>query len=1030
MKKILSLLLMIHLSVVSIAWSPPSDRWTKIPKAEDKVYFQQNCRSSQWSDIIIKNDPSMSPEKCMSLLSQKIPCKPRYIYKEAYQGIAISIRFFHIPMLLYLPCVSQVFFCQDSFLPVRDLTSVSVKASHVWKQLDSNNLSITGNQIKVGMIDTGIDPLHKEFTPIGIGPDSKIKVGKNIVDPSEPMEELAIYPHGTHVGGIIAGKNPDNPLRRGIAPDASLYVFRVFAKNGGLTLSDILAGIEEAIIHDIDVLNISLGFGGKNPIPSIIEGDPFYEAIKNGIRKGIVICSAAGNSGARHKDNPWTLLAPGLFDKVIQPSASDDRMSQIVSIEWNNKTLCTINALLSQHSPPFTESMSNTPVIDCHYGSVEEFENLSVKGKIALISRGPKNKPLSFAEKNRNAKKAGAIGCIIYNDENSVMDVSLLKIQTNNEFIEQEYIPNIAVSGIFAEKMKNYLQLGAQLVFQSQNNAVIADFSSAGPCVSVDQKIFKPDLCFPGKQINSSVQTYIDSNNQVVHPYEDWDGTSMSTAGTSGCIALLKQAHPNWTPEEIKSACMNNADILINPINHEPFPFFNQGAGQLNILQSVNTPAIITPPSFIHNLLKKEDISLDLTIKNQMEKSLNCSFTIEFFHLQNQPSPFTLDTENASISIAPSATINKALTIHHDTHFSQNQYEGVLWVFIQDNGKVVSKLHIPLLFFQNTLVNIPPVIEPISLAPNRMVPGTPCNLSFRLNAGSSVEINQSLTILHHAQQIRIVAVDNRQHVYQEIFYGENLFIGEYSIQWDGKDLNGNMVLPNGLYHLVAEISGSKVNSLTAETLFHRYPLGSFTVTQSSLPNTPVLIISSTSKVLLYETFAIDLILLHAEEVKNVELTITFPKTTLSPISYTIHDEYVDNNSNLPIVFESGRLTLGITARTTLPKKVKLATFLFRAERISNQKEGISIVIKNCTMTDAIQKEILCNAFQPIIVIEKTPILLGDFNQDQSVNEQDYEMLLTHILEDYLSENWIPQFDLNNDLQIDVNDVFIFSKFME
>jgi hypothetical protein len=55
-------------------------------------------------------------------------------------------------------------------------------------------------------------------------------------------------------------------------------------------------------------------------------------------------------------------------------------------------------------------------------------------------------------------------------------------------------------------------------------------------------------------------------------------------------------------------------------------------------------------------------------------------------------------------------------------------------------------------------------------------------------------------------------------------------------------------------------------------------------------------------------------------------------------------------------------------------------------------------------------------------------MLGDFNQDNIVDKQDYEMLLCHISEEYLSENWNPQFDLNNDLHIDVNDVFILSKY--
>lgn len=1011
-----------------MAFLSPSNPWSKITKTEDQVFFLQNCRSSQQIDLIIQTDPSQNPEKWVAQISKEIPFNQRYIYKEAYQGLAIRIRLYHIPMLLDLPFVRQVFFCRDSYAPVRNLVSVSVKADHVWQQLDNDTMPITGDRIKVGMIDTGIDPLHKEFSPTGIGPNSKIKVAKNIVDPDEPMEDLSIYPHGTHVGGIIAGKNPDDTTKKGIAPDASLYVFRVFGKKGSLTLPDILAGVEEAIRNDIDVLNISLGFSGKNPIPSIVEGDPFYEAIQNGIRKGIVICSAAGNNGARHQDNPWLLLAPGLFDQVIQPSASDDRMGQIVSIEWNQKTICTINTLLSPHSPPFTEDMSSTPVIDCNYGSAEDFQNLSVKGKIALIARGPKNKPISFSEKNLNAKRAGAIGCILYNYEDSVIDSSLLSLKTD----DQEFIPNIGVSGYFAERLKKYLQLGAHLVFQDQNNAVIADFSSAGPCVSADQNIFKPDLCFPGKQINSSVQTYLDDNHVLNHPYEDWDGTSMSTAGTSGCVALLKQAHPNWTHEELKSACMNNADLLFNPINKEPFPFFNQGAGQLNIFQSLNTPAIITPPSFMQNVKDKESLSMAFKLKNPTDKNIFCSYAIEFFHSKNQsePSPFQLDTKKSPTVVAPHTTFDETLTIHCDKNLIQNSYEGVLWVSIQNQneGDIIAKLHIPIILFQQSFASIPPVIEKVNLSADRITPDTVCDLAFRLNAGSCLDINNTLTFLQHAQQIRIVAEDNKHNVYKEIFYGENLFIGDYLLQWDGKDFEGKTVFPDGLYHIVAEISGLKASRQTSESTFYRYNLGDFTVTQSSLPNTPLLILSAVPKVSQYETFVLDLVLLHPSEVKNIDIKIKFSKTSITPISYTLHDDYFDQAINPDIAFDTDKISIKVALKNKLPQKITIGSFLFRAERATNQKDGVFMDIENCTMIDANQQEMRCNISRPIIMIEKTPIMLGDFNQDKIVNMQDYEMLYHHVPENYLSENWNPRFDLNNDLFIDVNDVFILSKY--
>jgi len=115
MKKIILVLLCIHLSMFSMAFLSPSNPWSKITKTEDQVFFLQNCRSSQQIDLIIQTDPSQNPEKWVAQISKEIPFNQRYIYKEAYQGLAIRIRLYHIPMLLDLPFVRQVFFCRDSY---------------------------------------------------------------------------------------------------------------------------------------------------------------------------------------------------------------------------------------------------------------------------------------------------------------------------------------------------------------------------------------------------------------------------------------------------------------------------------------------------------------------------------------------------------------------------------------------------------------------------------------------------------------------------------------------------------------------------------------------------------------------------------------------------------------------------------------------------------------------------------------------------------------------------------------------------
>jgi subtilisin family serine protease len=149
----------------------------------------------------------------------------------------------------------------------------------------SSKKSITGKGIKVGMIDTGIDDQHGDFSPTGVGENSKIRVAINIAEAGEKAGDLPFYPHGTHVGGIIAGNNPRYEEKKGLAPESTLYVYRVFSKKGIVQLSDILGGIEQAIIDRVDVVNLSIGFSSSNPISSNPQEIPFLMLLKEELIK-------------------------------------------------------------------------------------------------------------------------------------------------------------------------------------------------------------------------------------------------------------------------------------------------------------------------------------------------------------------------------------------------------------------------------------------------------------------------------------------------------------------------------------------------------------------------------------------------------------------------------------------------------------------------------------------------------------------------------------------------------------------------
>src|SRR5690606_32655657 len=111
-----------------------------------------------------------------------------------------------------------------------------------------------------------------------------------------------------------------------------------------------------------------------------------------------------------------------------------------------------------------------------------------------------------------------------------------------------------------------YLQLESEIVEDT-----VTDFSSRGP-VTVNWNI-KPDIVAPGASILSTVPG----------GYDSYNGTSMAAPHIAGALALLKEAHPDWSVEQMKAALLTTATPL-----EEASPI-EQGTGKVNIEGAIQT---------------------------------------------------------------------------------------------------------------------------------------------------------------------------------------------------------------------------------------------------------------------------------------------------------------------------------------------------------------------------------------------------------------------------------------------------------
>ncbi|KAF3647714.1 putative subtilisin-like protease-like [Capsicum annuum] len=124
---------------------------------------------------------------------------------------------------------------------------------------------------------------------------------------------------------------------------------------------------------------------------------------------------------------------------------------------------------------------------------------------------------------------------------------------------------------------------------------------AGGPNVA-SPGILKSDLIGPGVNVLADWPTSVDNNKNTKSTFNDISGTSMACPHLSGIAALLKSAHPDWSPAAIKSATMTTADTFNfakNPILDErliPADIFAIGAGHVHPVRASDPGLIYDTP--------------------------------------------------------------------------------------------------------------------------------------------------------------------------------------------------------------------------------------------------------------------------------------------------------------------------------------------------------------------------------------------------------------------------------------------------
>ncbi|MGZ4382105.1 MAG: S8 family serine peptidase [Gaiellaceae bacterium] len=556
-------------------------------------------------------------------------------YQSSYNGLKVRIRADQARSLSTLPGVVAVHPLQ--LMEPSNVHAIPlIGAPQVWGGLPG----LHGEGIKIGVIDTGIDYTHSDFGGPGtvaayqaaLGQDTadptltsycmtpaltpcfgpaapKVKGGVDLVgddynaDPSSPSWNPTPVPdpnpldcagHGSHVAGTAAGfgvtsagqtyAGPYNAdtvssgswnVGPGVAPKADLYAIKIFGCSGSTDAT--IDGIEWAVTHGMDVINLSLGspFGSAN--------DPAAEAASNAAKAGVIVVASTGNEAS----SPYITTSPGTGTGAISVAANDPTQANAGAnlALSTGATLQAINANGATFSDgatlPVKVLLSSPTVISsgCNPASY-----VGVAGNVVVTRRVVGG--CARVARAIIGQQAGAAAVVMVNNTNEFPPVE--GQITRNPDTGVPFTVTIPFLGVPASATPSLIAANGGSTSLTNTTLAnpgflnLASFSSFGP--RSGDSWLKPDLTGPGVAL-ASVGMGTGNLSATM------SGSSMAAPNVAGVAALVKQAHPSWRRVRYwKAAVVNTAD----PSQVGGYVTAGAGTGLVQALPAVQTQVVAT----------------------------------------------------------------------------------------------------------------------------------------------------------------------------------------------------------------------------------------------------------------------------------------------------------------------------------------------------------------------------------------------------------------------------------------------------
>ncbi|MBM7661784.1 lactocepin [Bacillus mesophilus] len=592
--------------IVELDGDTPVEVATKKGKKYDKLSKGERKQLEKAA----KNKQNAAKDK---IKGKKIDIEYLQEFNAIANGFSANVKYGDIESIKEVTEVKAVYLATEYELPTEEAemkySKELVQAQQAWR-----DFGYDGEGMVVGIIDSGLDPNHKDFL---LTDSSKAELSKDEVNsviaefglPGYYANEKVPYAwnymdnndvildtnadtamHGMHVGGTVgANGDEENGGIKGVAPEAQLLALRVFGNDVATTYGDIyIKAIDDAMKLGVDVLNMSLG----STAGFVSAESPEQQAVKRAVDNGVVMSISAGNSAYFGNTHFYPYASNPDYGVVGAPSVSYDSIS-VASFENTYMDVDAAGVSIDggeAEQVMYLSAGQNGPsgegsfeLVHAGLGTAADFEGKDLTGQYALIQRGS----IGFVDKALNAQKAKAAGVIIYNNANGTVNMATDAAITIPQLFMLKADGDRFAAALKAGQTVKVSFGGEKLTVLNSAAGKMSDFTSWGITPNLD---FKPEITAPGGQIYST-----QDNNE----YGVKSGTSMAAPHVSGGSALVLQRidevfgfEGRERAELAKKLLMNTSQPVV--LGGAPVSPRRQGAGLMLLHAALSTPVTVT----------------------------------------------------------------------------------------------------------------------------------------------------------------------------------------------------------------------------------------------------------------------------------------------------------------------------------------------------------------------------------------------------------------------------------------------------